>query len=144
MRQSHSTEAEAALLRGPCWEIRFSCGGCGEEEEEVPVLEKLQDMDVLNADQASAFLNLYEKHYGSDKEVALRDRKMAERWHLSLNLLRDRVEKSKDKECDMIRDVEIVFSPAFENNGIAMLNMRGDQLRTGKSDPAKGADVRIE
>ena len=95
-------------------------------------MERLQEMDVLNADQASAFLNLYEKHYGFDKEVALRDRKIAERWHLSLNLLRDRVEKSKDKECDMIRDVEIVFSPAFESNGIAMLNMRGDQLRTGK------------
>lgn len=116
----------------------------GEDEEERPIMERLQEMEVLNADQASAFLHLYEKHYGLNKEIALRDRKIAERWHLSLNLLRDRVEKSKDKECDMIRDVEIVFSPAFESNGIAMLNMRGDQLRTGKSDPAKGADVRIE
>ena len=39
----------------------------GEGEEEVPIMERLQEMDVLNADQASAFLNLYEKHYGLDK-----------------------------------------------------------------------------
>ena len=49
----------------------------GEDDEEVPIKERLQEMDVLNADQASAFLHSYEEHYGRDKEIALRDRRIA-------------------------------------------------------------------
>jgi len=126
--------------------MRGVLGGRDDDEiEEQAIIDKtLREMEVQNADQASEFLSLFEKRHGINKHVAYRDRRIGERWNQSLNILKDRVERSKEKNVDMIKNVMIRFSPTYENNGILYLILKTEQLQAGRSDPIKGADVRME
>ena len=127
-------------------ELKGVLGGDDVDEiDEQAMMDKvLREMEVQNADQASEFLSLFEKRHGTNKHVAYRDRRVGERWNQSLNILKDRIERSKEKNIDMIKDVMITFSPTYENNGILYLRLKTEQLQAGRSDPVKGADVRME
>jgi len=119
-------------------------GGQCTAEEEIQLDKDLRNMEVQVADQAAEYLKKFETRHGQDKTCVYRERKVYGRFQQSLNLLADRVERSKDQEMEMIKGAILSWDPNYEATGMMDIILSKEQIGQSKSEPAVDAEVIIE
>ena len=125
--------------------VGYSLGGKGitlQQEEELD--EKLQTSTVSDVEQALEYVSLYRQRNGTNLHRANTDRQVCKRMAHSINILKDKADKAKEREVEMVKGVDLRWGPSFEHDGKVTIILKPGHLATPRALPVVDSDVKIK